>query len=255
MNRKLYRSVWLAGVLLLIASLACGGAAAQATTVVPTDTSAPPTSTSRPTSTPRPTATPDVAATQQVEEMNALVQDYYDKGYLAMKEGEFTSYEDFDQDWAQIGWYNWSTFDQKASDFFLSAHFKWSTAVKTSDLSGCGFVFAVQENNDHYAVFLDKSRIVFLQAAVRFGKYSHEVGKTRGTGRVSFGNPAAADFTLIVKGAYAYVLVDGKVVGEYTLSADTPMNGNVGLTVLSGTNRDYGTRCEMTNIRLWVPNQ
>ena len=82
---------------------------------------------------------------------------------------------------------------------------------------------------------------------------SSEVGKTRGTGRVNFGNPAEADLVLIVKGTYAYVLVDDKVAGEYTLSADSVMEGDVALTILSGTNKDYGTRCEMTNILFWVP--
>jgi hypothetical protein len=27
--------------------------------------------------------------------------------------------------------------------------------------------------------------------------------------------------------------------------------GELGLTLFSGTNRDYGTRCRMTNIGLW----
>ena len=27
--------------------------------------------------------------------------------------------------------------------------------------------------------------------------------------------------------------------------------GELSLTLLSGTNKDYGTRCEMTNIELW----
>ena len=85
--------------------------------------------------------------------------------------------------------------------------------------------------------------------------FSKPVGTTRGPGRVKFGNPAEADFTLIVKGAYAYALVDGKVVGEYTLSQSRPTRGKLGLIVLSGTDRDYGTRCEMTDLRLWIPKE
>lgn len=83
--------------------------------------------------------------------------------------------------------------------------------------------------------------------------FSRPVGTTRGTGRVKFNLPAEADFTLIVKDAYAYVLVDGEVVGEYTLAQSRSLRGNLGLTVLSGTNKDYGTRCEMTNLHLWIP--
>ena len=78
---------------------------------------------------------------------------------------------------------------------------------------------------------------------------------TRGSGRVDFNYPAEADFTVIVKGAYTYVLVNGEVVGEYTLAQSRSLQGDLGLTVLSGTNRDYGTHCEMTHVRLWVPQQ
>jgi hypothetical protein len=70
---------------------------------------------------------------------------------------------------------------------------------------------------------------------------------------VKFDYPAEADFTLIVKDSYAYVLVDGENVAEYTLSQSRSSRGGLGLTVLSGTNKDYGTRCEMTNLHLWLP--
>jgi hypothetical protein len=42
-------------------------------------------------------------------------------------------------------------------------------------------------------------------------------GQNRGSGTVKR-QPAEADFELIVKDNYAYVLVDDVVVGEYTLS-------------------------------------
>jgi hypothetical protein len=47
--------------------------------------------------------------------------------------------------------------------------------------------------------------------------------------------------------------VDGEVVGEYTLSQSRSLHGNLGLTILSGTNKDFGTRCKMTNLHLWIP--
>lgn len=85
------------------------------------------------------------------------------------------------------------------------------------------------------------------------------MGTTRGTGRVQFDNPfdhpVEADLTLIVKGTYAYVLVDDEVVGEYTLSQSKILRGTIGLALLSGTNKDFGTRCEITNLHIWIPNE
>jgi hypothetical protein len=245
-------------LLLILVSVACSTSAAPPTpaptrTLEPTATNTiEPTNTPRPSPTPRPTKTPNLAATQRSEELNAEVRTYFEQGYLATTEGRFREFEDFSYDWAQLGWYQWLPLPEKASDFFLSAHFEWSSAYQSADTSGCGFIFAIQENEDHYAVFLDRAKVLFLMTDRALG-FSKPVGTTRGTGIVKFGNPAEADFTLIVKGAYAYVLVDGEVLGEYSLSQSRSMRGNIGLTVLSGTNRDYGTRCEMTNLRLWIP--
>ena len=220
--------------------------ATATTTQTPTATRTP-----RPSPTPRPTQTPNLAATQHAEELDAIVQEYYEKGYLATTEGRFRELEDFSYDWAQLGYYRPFLIQDGVGDFFLSAHFKWDSAFKNSDISGCGFIFGIQPNEDHYAVFLDRQKVFFLITDHAAG-FSRPVSPTRGTGIVKFDYPAEADFTLIVKGTYAYVLVNGEVSAEYTLAQSRSSKGGIGLTVLSGTNRDYGTRCEMSNMHLWL---
>ncbi len=247
--------------ILMLVSLACSTSAAE-----PTSTSTPkatstithtPTNTPRPTVTPRPTRTPNLAATQQMEEYNAQTQGYFDLGYLTTTDGEVTEFDDSTEEWAQLDWYKPSALLTQASDFYVSAHFKWTSAYRNAADSGCGLVFAATEVGDHYAVFLDRSKVLFLDNS-RSASYSRPVGTTRGTGMVKFGNPfdepVEAEFTLIVQDAYAYVLVDGEVVGEYTLSQSRSLDGLIGLALLSGTNKDYGTRCEVTNLHVWVPN-
>lgn len=243
-------------LILVLASLACSFGAPAEPTATPqppeptaTNTALPtPTRTPRPTSTPEPTATPDVAATQKVDEFQTLLQTFKEEGYLETTEGRITELPPFEEEWAQLGWYRWWPYDDVSSDFVFKAHFKWSTAMATNDESGCGFIFGIQENNDHYSVFLDKSRILFL---MKRGSNVYLVGKTRGSGRASFGNPAEADFAVAVRGQSAFVSVDGDVT-EYTLSADQTSQGGYGATLLSGTNRDYGTRCEMTDTMFWA---
>ena len=44
---------------------------------------------------------------------------------------------------------------------------------------------------------------------------------------------------------------DGEVVGEYTLSQSRSLDGFIGLALLSGTNKDYGTRCEVSDLHVW----
>lgn len=252
MNHKDPASLMRIVFVFILVSLACG--TTQVTpTPEPTATITPiPTNTPIPSLTPTPTNTPDVAATQRIAEFNAEAQDYYNRGYLATPDGYFIQYEDYFNEWAEIGWYNAKKLENKVSDFFMSAHLKWESAYKNANVSGCGFVFAIQDNNDNYAVFLDRAQVFFLNADLSNGG-ALAMGTTRGSGLVNFTPPAEADLTLIVRGTYAYVLVDKVLVGEYTLSKSRPIYGNLGVTVLSGTNKGYGTRCSMTNIRLWVP--
>ncbi|HEU0295923.1 MAG TPA: hypothetical protein VFR47_24500 [Anaerolineales bacterium] len=222
--------------------------------------------TPRPSFTLRPTDTPNLTATQKIADLrtatqaffdarDAETQKYYELGYLATTNGTNRQYADFVEEWAQLGWYSWRSFENHAENFYVSAHFKWSSAYRNADLSGCGIVFAIQENNDKYSVFLDRSGILFYIYEESYGYY-RPVGITRGTGKVEFGNPfdepVEADFTLIVKDAYAYVLVNGELTAEYTLSKNKFYKGGFGPAILSGTNKDFGTRCEITNFHGWV---
>ncbi len=192
-----------------------------------------------------------MAATQRRSDLHAEVQSYFDRGFVESTEGTFKELDDFSDEWAQLGWYELERIGIKASDFVLSAHFKWSSAYQNADASGCGYIFSLQENRDHLALLLDRSQVLFLITSNGYGRIS---GPTRGTGRVKIGNLAEADFTVIVKGNYAYVLVDNEVIGEYTLAQSRPLTGEIAFTVLSGSDKDYGTRCEMTNLHLWIPN-
>ena len=253
-------------VLLLISTFVLVSLACSSSAAAPTSTSTPqatatitptPTNTPRPSVTPRPTRTPNLAATQQMEKFNAETQGYFDLGYLTTADGEVSEFDDSTEEWAQLDYYQPSALLGKASDFYVSAHFKWTSAYRNAAESGCGIIFGASEAGDHYAVFLDRAKVIFLDNS-RSAHYSLPVKTTRGTDIVKFDNPfdkpVEADFTLIVQDAYVHVLVDGEVVGEYTLSQSRSLDGLIGLALLSGTNKDFGTRCETTNLHLWVPN-
>lgn len=251
---KIFSPAKLAMIVMALAIVACAvGAPEPTATPVPTNTPLPtntPEPTATPTDVPTPTATPNLAATQQAEDLMAMLRNLMDKGYIADTAGEAIYLDDFKTDWAQINYYNWYEIrDKPIADFVFSGHFNWSTASATPDVSGCGIGFGLQENGDHYAVFLDKSRILFQMGR---GRYSYNVGVTKGSGRMSFDNPAEADFILAVRGQKAYVGVNGTFI-EYTLSTDQTSAGYFAYSVLSGTNSGYGTRCQMTDMLLWTP--
>ncbi len=242
-------------LMIVVVSLACSSAVASptpATTATALPPTLTPTATTPPTSTPSPTATPNLAATQKVEARQALLQKYLDAGYITSTAGKFEDLNEFHEEWAQLYWYRWWPIHSAGrlyGDLVFQGHFKWATATRTSDLSGCGVVFGVQPNNDHYAVFIDRARIAFMMSR---GDKVYQVGKTSGSGRLDIQEPAEADVAVIVSGMTSYVLVDG-VATKYTLSADQSSSGEFALSLLSGTNKDYGTRCDITDAYIWEP--
>jgi hypothetical protein len=246
-------SLFVLAVLILEMMTACRSAVAGVPTATATATPVPasPTNTSTPTLTPKPTLTPNVIKTQNYDDLFSEVQRFKDEGLIPDTRGTYNVLEDFVINLAKIGWLQYHYYDFKAKHFVYKAHVSWKTAAETNEVSGCGIVFGINEKeeaNEYYGMVLDKSRIYFSYASK--GHY-HELGKTRGTGTLNFGNPAEADLTLLVYDYKAYVYVNEEFIGEYTLKSDQELNGKFGYGVISGTNRDYGTRCEITNSKMW----
>jgi hypothetical protein len=63
----------------------------------------------------------------------------------------------------------------------------------------------------------------------------------------------SANLMLVVQGNQIWFFVNGLMMlhrEDSSLSA-----GNLGLTLLSGTNKGFGTTCDMRNIELWILNK
>ena len=249
-------------VVLGINIAACGSAGqtiVETPTFTPTITLTPSptvtvTLTSTPTKTPKPTATPNLAATQRVEEFSSQVQKYYDAGYISSMEGEYVELEDYQDEYPLKLSYTWTETGVTAKNFIVQADFEWSNAVRTVNTSGCGFVYRMQSNQDHYFIFLDAFSGVKLASSTDRGTYS--MGSPQnGEKKVSdFGpGPYQATFTLIVNELQTYVYVDDIYFGEYELlDYRITDSGPLAAAVLSAVSEGYGTRCKMTNVRAWI---
>ena len=236
---------------------ACGPAATPAPTEAPTE---PPvvstaTNTAVPTKTPLPTKTPNLAATQQIEDAQAHVQSYVDAGYLEGTSGKLVQLDDYQDELAQTGSldFAFAGYDGQVKDFAVWAKVKWENAgeIIKPHYSGCGFGFRINgETLDGYTAMLTTERVLLTYCN---DNRCGEIGKTSGPGKLNYGNPAEATMEMVVHDTKAYVLVDGEFIGEYTLLQDKLLDpGFVIYTIISGTNRDYGTRCEITDANVWV---
>jgi hypothetical protein len=201
---------------------------------------------------PPPASTPEVtsSAPQVSPDFQKLVDDYYGKGYLSTPKGEYHHLEDFSMDYSD----RQTTFAKKktgysAKDFMVKAHFNWQSAIANPDPGGCGWSFR-RTRNDSYLMFVDREYIFLGQMKTnQWNRY----GKSSGSGWVGLGNPAEADVALTVSKGKAYVIVDNALISSYTLDTDfLTGEGELDYAVVAGTFKDYGTRCEMTNVDLWI---
>lgn len=205
-----------------------------------------------PTEPPIPVSTPEATVPQVPAEVQEWVDKYYEKGYLAAPQGEYHRLDDFSMDFANAS----MTFAKKetgytAKDFAVRAHFKWQSAITYPDPGGCGWSFR-RMKSDSYLMFVDREwTYMGLWKDNTWTRY----GRTTGEGWVGLGNPAEADVALVVSKGKAYILIDDVLASSHTLDTDYLTGpGELDYAVVAGTYKDFGTRCEMTNVDLWIAN-
>jgi uncharacterized surface protein with fasciclin (FAS1) repeats len=194
------------------------------------------------------TANAIVQSTAQAQPMLELVTTLANEGYLSTTEGQFYDLVDFDESWAQLGWYWFFPTNYSPTDFVIRASAAWDSASNTPDpwTTGCGFVFREDGIPNHYLTYLGIDGNVYFSRYYK-DKYSLIGSDYYGTVGLPKGS---ADIVLAVEGSWVTFLVNGEPVLH---RQDTSLvRGKLDYTLVSGTNKDYGTHCRMTNIELWV---
>lgn len=230
---------------MVLSSCAMPGAT-PAATVIPPPTNTPkakPTSTPKPTITHTPTATPNLTATQQVDDFNAQVKEYYDAKYVSTTDGTYSRLSDTSQSWAEGQYYNWWDAEPFVHNFILKTDIAWSSATESANaVSGCGFVFNLQGTGDkatRYVIFISvEGYIIFWDKSRQIGTAYYGPGKKTGS----------AHLTLIAEKDLFRVFVNNKSIKTFSIKG---AGGGLAYTVISGTNKSYGTKCDFTNTELW----
>ena len=193
------------------------------------------------------TAAAKAESTAQAQSMLALVQELYSDGYLSTTAGTYYSLEDFDESWAQINWYMWWYTGYAPTDFVIRANAAWDSASTSANwwTSGCGFVFREDGVANHYLAYLGLDGYVYFARTVR-EKYASLGASYYGRLDTPKGQ---AQIMLVVEDTNITFFVNGERVHA---RQDQGLNsGNLALTLLSGINTGFGTRCQMSNIELW----
>ena len=201
---------------------------------------------------PLPVSASETPASQVPPDIQQLVDNYYQKGYLPSTNGEYHHLEDFTKEFAEAHLiYAKRETGYSARDFMVKAHFKWQSAIPNPNEAGCGWSFR-RMKDDSYLFFVDRDWVfIGMWKDNQWTRY----GRTTGSGWVGLGNPAEADVVLTVNRGKAYVIINDVFTSSHTLDTDyLTGTGELDYMVVAGTYKDYGTRCEMTNVDLWISN-
>ncbi len=188
-----------------------------------------------------------IAGTAQAEPMVARILELETDGHLSSTAGTYYRVDDFSRTWAQINWYRWWTIGHAPENFVIRSDVAWESGSDTANWwnSGCGFIFRAQDEDNHLRAFLALDGSVRFNSVVngnwgRLGEgYVGKLDIPRGEGEIM----------LVVQDNLISFFFNGDRIFRQSYSALD--SGELALTLASGTNKDFGTRCTFTNIDLY----
>ena len=245
----------------LVASLLSGCATSSATpqitetiistTAVPTMEAAP-VETLTPTSAPASTGTPELAitATSMSSAMKADMQKLADEKLVSSPYGKYYRVQDFIGEYAKLAYYRWWSLDRRPTNFAIRANIAWDSAMPNANpaKAGCGFVFhEAGADNLHFS-------LLTMDGYVRNYRVEKKViNDLKANYAGKFKIPAdSAKILLVVDYQWITIFVNDKQIVRF--QDDHLKGGGLGFGVASGSNNDFGTRCEFTNVELWEFN-
>ena len=200
-----------------------------------------------------PTLETDSVTTELPSDLTAEVRNYYEMGYLPFQNGKLYVLDDFSRSSLPSKIFDFSRTGQEAQDFALWADIELDSKGSTTypNYTGCGFAYRVQNNSEGYTAILTNN-------AVRMGYCKNGMtqcelfGTTFGTGEVNVRNGTKARFLLTINKDVAHVLVDGVLVGQYTLFTTKLLGmGEIYFGAVSDLNGGYWSNCQISNVRVW----
>jgi hypothetical protein len=193
------------------------------------------------------TAQAQASATAQASALSDLAQALYDQEIITRADGIYRVLEDYEYSWAKLNYYQWVFTDYYPTDFILKADLSWESASDTANWwnSGCGYVFRLNEEGDHYLTFLSLDGNVYLYRNINSRVY--QIGQWY-AGSVDIPK-GSATFTLVVDGNWITFFVNGERIHSRPDSSFD--KGGLAYVLVSGTNKDFGTWCSWENVELW----
>jgi len=170
------------------------------------------------------------------------------KGRIDTLGGSYQELPDLDSSLAQMGYFQNHPFGVTAQDFLIQSEISWKSAYEKPDTidSGCGFTFRENSTESFLQAFVALDGNIYVRAfrngaQIPLVTYNYGQWSLEGNGI----------FTVVCSGSKISFLFNQQLVGTVT-DATWISNGNIGLTVFSGTNYDFGISCSFRKNQLYL---
>ncbi|MEW5869948.1 MAG: hypothetical protein AB1894_11775 [Chloroflexota bacterium] len=197
------------------------------------------------------TAAVDMRATQQAQPLIDWIQKLANEGAISTTAGAYYPIEDLDKSVAQINYFSWWDTGYSAENFAILTDVAWDVASDKANWfnTGCGFVFADQDDDFYFFLKLSLDGMATLRSR-KFDNWNMLSQKKFGKPTIPSGQ---ANVLMIVLDQRVKLYVDDQPILDSYASALRP--GQINLSLSSGINTGFGTRCQFTNAGLWIFDQ
>lgn len=190
-------------------------------------------------------------ATAAVLPMMDALQPLADEGLITGIEGDYFPLMEYHSSLAKINYIDpGSPTGFLVENFAVKAKFNWNTASDQTnwDRSGCGFIFGFQDEKKYDYFFLGLDGYANLYRPESKSSQLIPIAKMRYSGNLSIPE-GEADVLLVVVDKRIYFYVNGEKVLDAYDGLMVP--GHLIYTLVSGTNKGFGTSCAITEAGLW----
>ena len=187
-------------------------------------------------------------ATAQAQPMVDLLEQLKVDGYLENTEGEYIRMPDHTQEQAKINYLDIFPTFLFPSNFVIRVNIAYESASTSANWfnSSCGFLFRFDGNKGNFY-----QAVLSLDGNVEVKRWKNSLPTALQTayyGRMDTPN-GNFEMVLVVEGPQFTVLINQTKVAR--IRDTTLTDGGLFYTLTSGTNKDFGTRCNYTNIDIW----
>jgi hypothetical protein len=218
----------------------------------PAETALPPTEVPTLTATVEPTSTeiPATATPDPVDEIHARIAEYHNDELEGLvdefRSAEYNPLDDDSYSGAIANSLFRFPYDLSPTEFLAIADVEWEhpTSNITKSSAGCGYVFYDDEDNRqiYYVLFTLDNQARLTQVR---DNYWDGIAHVKDNSLNLSSPNGNAQIMLVLLGQRLVFAVNGKIMIDQTV--DWQSSGQFGYSVLSGTFKDYGTRCNFKN--------